>query len=467
MQDAKTYDAENFTYQLVPKTIPVRYLIYLLAASLPFYSFALLQFGSRALTLSRLIVVVLLVAFTLDVLRGSVYRLKANNFLKLAMLLNVFLLLSGLEPFLSGNFARIEDFMTTWVLYFGYSLAFIVVCNMRLSLPTVRYSLRIYIGIAVVLALFGIIQTLAFKFAGTDLYFEFAGSGYETLLAGMRRATSVFAEPRHLGAFLVGPFLVLSYTLLSRFTFTIFRSRWITLFSFALVSIGIVFALAFSTFLSLSVIAVLCGIVFGISFRKLIIGSAFAGSLWAIAEAVVQRVVGVSFTNYVVYERFLNDFRQMSRFWDFDLYAVSPIRYLRGMYLSLDYSVSHPFGIGLNQFYTVSEGKVLILPPFDLLASIGLIGFAVFVMFILTLLRNMWTLKARVREQSVEAASWLNVGLLLTLGAIVPSLFGSRISYTSVTFWFLLMLAGTIYLRVREGYLTKVTTNTAASEEQA
>ncbi|HWR26732.1 MAG TPA: hypothetical protein VN316_02535, partial [candidate division Zixibacteria bacterium] len=127
------------------------------------------------------------------------------------------------------------------------------------------------------------------------------------------------------------------------------------------------------------------------------------------------------------------------------------IRYTRGIDEALNLFASHPVtGVGLNQYYNyVNQDSAFVLPPFDLLASIGIFGFTSFTLFLVFIMRKISTLRSLVPDKSHIDYYLLSAGLIYLAIVIVKSSTASRFNYPSTLFWFDLSMAGLILYNIK------------------
>jgi len=418
------------------------YFLYMLAASLPLSAFPFLNFETRAITWDWVVLSVLLLVFFVSVAMGKKVKIPRDEVLLFLFLFNFFLMLSGIRPALSENSKQLLDFLTAWPQYVLFSLAFVVIASLRCQASVVRSILQWYLVVAWVVAMFGIIQAISHWLFRVDLYprlthvmYTKSESGYEMYLGGLSRAVSIFEEPRQFGEYLDVAF----FTTLMSFQWDppIFRHRWMRRTIFSALLVGILLSLSTSAYLGFVIMAILVIGISGTRLRKRIIMMLLMGLTGGLFFAYILKIkFGVSLGGYLA-KRFhtLHHAREILEL-DVELGGIA--RYIRGTIIALKVAVENPvFGTGVNQsHYWLSPYESLgpvVMPPFDLLASVGILGTTCFVGFFYALMKRACNIRKQLGEKNrfeIETAlGLLGIAVIATLGA-------SWHQYNTSLFWF-------------------------------
>lgn len=423
----------------------LKHLLALLIVTIPLYGYPLLNLNVRAVRLDMVLfgVVVLFVALQ-SIKKSGRLCVRMDRFLMLLIAFNVFLALSVIPSVTAVADGNIVDFITTWFQYligtaFLVSLCFV---DTELEIRDVQWLLKWYVLVAVAIAGFGVLQSFVANALGSDLLylnhwnvrFLTSQSRYYMAGLGLSRATSLFIEPRYLGNFLVTPVILLILSLRDE-SFDLLKRTDTTVFALILGIGGVVLSFSASAFFVLASMAALYPV---IDRQPLRILRYYAGSLLSIAVAVVLFPEATSPLR-LTFQRFTLTPYEYQHIFDLSVPLGGLPRYVRGAYLSIETALTNPLlGVGLNQGYTRIQQHVVfyLLPPLDLMQSIGLVGFGVFALLVATLLRNTWQL-AKVADGVNEYESALaKAGFIFVAAVLLKSIPGSRYNYASTWFWF-------------------------------
>lgn len=429
----------------------LRYGFFLFLLVIPLYGFPLTNVGSRALRWDWILAIGLVILFIkVSVIQEQRFLLHIDRITLGLIAFTGALILSLYTP-LVGKGAVI-DHITTLVQYLLGIGLFVTATHTSFRRQEVRVLLRLYILVATAIAILGLLQFVAANIFNISwVYFDLPNvtwdmsSGYVSVL-GFRRATSIFAEPRHFGNFLLTPFFVLVVTFASNVQ-PFNRSTHILVS--ALVMAGIFVSFSASAFLVFLVSVVLVPVLVNGDLRMTLRYYTWIAAIVIIVGGlVIIFPVGsddILFTlkRLVVSEDVLSATLRL----DFQTLASSGKgRYIGGALAAFLLFANNPLvGIGLNQFYKYYP-DFWILPPFDLLASTGIIGTATFVYFIVVLFRRALLLKSNVSSR--QDRTFLQVAVVLVAIAILKSALASNYNYASTWFWFDISFAGVLYYSV-------------------
>jgi len=415
----------------------LKHIIYILIISLPFYGYSFLNVEIRGIRFDWTIIAVL---FFLFICSSAIHKVKIvkNSLFFWLLLFNIALAASSICPLYSGNSMRIVDYLTTWSQYVVCSTMFFIFLNIRLSIHDLQNILKLYLFMALVVSVFGIIQFVGSYF-GVDLYPRFTNIGeapphssYEHLLGPFKRPTSFFNEPRIFGNFLVTPFIVSFLLFISGSS--LFQNRSYAVVYTIILVLGII--------LSLSLSAYLCTLIL------LLIAP------WEIIIDKLQKlklrlfiILLILFTA-IYYITSLTSFSPI-----FHTYVQARIHsYREGFGLStyiystvavLDRWLKSPLtGIGLNNIYPEWAGTS-VMPPFQLLGETGIFGAFSFACFLFVFFSKLS--RFRKINTNYELKIFSSIAFVIFISAIVKSFVGSNYGYSSTWFWFDLALSGIIY----------------------
>jgi hypothetical protein len=432
------------------------YLLYLLAVSLPFAGFPFFNLENRAITWDWIIMLSLIALFWMKVAVSKHPKIPINNLLFWLLVFNIFLIISSIGPLFSGEKNRIVNFATTWPQYVLFSLGLWAVSILRVRPLFVRSLLRLYLMVAAAVALFGLIQVMAAWMFDIDLYLELSHvkyykseSGYASYLGGLTRASSIFEEPRQFGVFLVIPFFIALRSLWEKpASLKIKLTRWLLCLLFIA---GILLSFSISAYI---------GLVFGILLVSLILYNrwwdAFKTYIWFFLGVIVFLVITQSVSDFSAWEYLTRRFYAFTygkEVWQFHYEIGGVARYIRGAIFGLKVLAEHPIcGIGLNQFRALSLNGyewVIILPPFALLASVGVFGSMSLISFFFLFIRK----ACKLRKYSGRYYQFeMDSSLLLVSVSLLLSFVGSGYNYQSSLFWFPIYVAALIIFNVNYWY---------------
>ena len=429
-----------------------RVLLVMIVVSLPFYGFPFMSVGIYPIRWDFL----LIIAFVLTFLfwkRDKTTRIHCPKLFGWFAIFQVFLLLSITDPLMTGLDTAVVDSLTTWGQIALYSSFFVAVFHLELNDRWIRGLLRLYVLVAAGVAVFGIGQfVLANVFDSTVLYLEFtnpkysvARSGYQSRL-GFSRATSVFGEPRHFGAFLLTPFLVVLASL-KLDSLGVFSRTSVRVVAAGVLTTGLVISLSASAF-AVAILSI-ATLPFFLARDPRRILQFYLFTLVGICVGVVLLLASPTGMSPILWtlDRLTLTPYQIKHLFDFQTHIGGGLPlYIRAAAKSVLLVFEHPLvGVGLNRVENVTGYGLRMMPPFQLLLSIGLVGFSALVAFVGTFLVGLTRLRLTSPGTARHTRALLGVAtLLVTVGMLKYSV-GSRFNLANSWIWVELSLAGAIY----------------------
>jgi hypothetical protein len=434
--------------------IPIaRVLLYLLVLSFPFFSVEPKIFRPDWWIGGALIVV-----FAFSVLARGRFRLDPIG--HAVLWFNAAVLLSTAVNFWSWEAAQWVEFLTLWLQLIFATLLYFALSNLKLSIPEMRFLLKLWIGIAVMVALYGLYQALA---RNLDLPFAYVPHLHPELspsqlewglgFAGYMRPSSVLREPTYLGNYLLGPLLIAAIlTFFKRDQLWLFKSRgwnrasvfilfaaFITSFSLAgyitLLSVILIAALLNRLsrklalrLIGIGIVALILIAIVSLSLDLRLVSAIVGRSKWAVQTVILAEEIGALGTSEGVR--------------------------LQEVILALSVWTHYPMvGIGLNQLQFVGK----LYAPEMLLSYVAEAGYThniwleVLVQsgalglffFGLTWFQALRMIRSSFRR-SGEPLRWLCFALFFVLLAtIIRGLMGGPFTFT--LYWFYLGLTSIVY----------------------
>lgn len=422
--------------------------------SIPFYGFPATSVGNRPIRWDYILMTVF-ICFVIfrQWRRERSLRIHAPLAVTFLFVFHIFALLSISSPLRVGIEAAIMNFLTTWGQLVLYSAFLVTAFSLDLNRRSLWVLLRLYIILAVAIALFGIVQSILANLFGSEvLYLRFtnpkfsvARSGYEWRL-GLLRATSVFAEPRHFGNFMLPPLLVVITDFLSR-SRRLFALRRSYILITGFLGTGLLISFSTSAYAMAAVgFAVLplwistdaCQI---FNWYRNILGSVVGLSLVLSISPVGNQV-------WLTFERLLLTPSQLVVATDLGTHPPGGlIRYIWSSLYAVTIGLGNPIlGVGLNQLSRISNWSLWMFPPLKLLASVGMVGFFSFLAFIGTFLLGLIRRRFMLSDSNRELKSLLGIATLFIFVPFAQYWTGSRFNIGNSWFWVLLSFAAVIYV---------------------
>jgi hypothetical protein len=434
--------------------IPIaRGLLYLLVLSFPFFSVEPKIFRPDWWIGGALIVV-----FAFSVLARGRFRLDPIG--HAVLWFNAAVLLSTAVNFWSWEAAQWVEFLTLWLQLIFATLLYFALSNLKLSIPEMRFLLKLWIGIAVMVALYGLYQALA---RNLDLPFAYVPHLHPELspsqlewglgFAGYVRPSSVLREPTYLSNYLLAPLLITA-------TLTFFRKDQVWLFKskeWNYVFLLVLFA-AFVVSFSLAGYITLLGVILIAALlnwqsRKLASRITATGVVIFILIAVVFWIMDLRLVEAIM-ERLEHAVLTVILTEEGSTVSGSEGVRLQEVIWALSTWAHHPLvGVGLNQLqfvYSVYSPAVLMTWVvergyahniwLEVLVQSGVIGFLIFALIWFQALRMMWNLF----RQGKDPLGWLSFAFFFVLlASMIHGIMGGP--FTFPLYWFYLGMASTIY----------------------
>lgn len=425
--------------------IKYRYIWYLLILSFPLYKVSVLELpirGVKGVYLHQIISAFIILVFIFFLSTSKIrFTLYASNPIYFWLLLFIcFMSLSVINPFLNMNGgSNLINFFTYWVQVVWGAILFFVSSQVRFRKSTLQNFVRLYILLALVVSIFGIVQFIFANSLGTAMF-----SNLHTRF-GFKRSVSFFKEPRHFGTFLVTPLALLFWTSIQSREW-IFNTNWKRFLGLGIYILGIITSLSSSAYITALVVV---GIVVVFILPKSVI---FTRRVLYFSVALLVLLTIVIIFTQVNFEllldplqRFMLSGKEVSNIVDLNKQQWGFPRYLKGSIIALQRVRSHPLlGIGLNQLS--SSRLAIILPPFHLLASIGVFGFSAFLIFALKLtklggyLRNIYLKNGNIGDYDLTTQ-----GLIIVVSTLILSITSSGWNYPGLWFWVQLSFGAMIF----------------------
>jgi hypothetical protein len=375
---------------------------------------------------------------------------EASVFLMFGLI--VFLIISGKKPIQTH---QVMEYSTTLFQYLLGIFLFLTICHLEWSITGIYKLLKVIILFSSLIACFGIIQWLL-SLIGIDAdlpitsakyAIEESKSGYERLLHNFRRATSVFVEPRHFGNYLVTPICLTFMVLVDRKLRVLSQRVYGILFIIVLFG-GFVLSFSISAYTVLCLSLPITAAILGVRLKRLALLMIEGFGLLALTLVCLQVILNVNLVDYVVTRLNIGS---VLRNLDVQAEVFGLSKYLRGCVESVKLaSDNYVFGVGLNQVqFFISRDWATVIPPFELLASIGVAGFLCFALFLFQFGRAIRDLERKIPREMQRERGLLKIAQLYILLVIVKSFAMSRYNYGSIMFWFDLSIGGLIYFNVR------------------
>lgn len=432
-----------------------RALLYLLILAFPFFSVQPKIFRPDWWVGGALIL-----AFGFEVLLRGRFRLDTIG--KAVLGLHVAVLLSLAMNFWGWGRAQWGEFLTLWAQLVFATLLYLALSNLKLSTSQLRFLLRLWIGVAVVVALYGLYQALArnldLPLAYLPLYpkpTEWSlqvGLGY----GGYIRPSSFFSEPTYQGTYLLAP-LVLAVVLVfyRQDRIWLFRDRRLNYTLLLLLLSALLVSFALAAYVTLTLLVFIALFINRFT-RKLALRLFLALLVVFTALVVVAQTLEVPFIQGLITRVSMN----LNALFIGEITAADPSmsnRY-QEVILALLTWAHHPiFGVGLNQLQFVGRQYAslelmswLVEQGYthniwlEVLVQLGAVGFFFFgLMWLLGLKTMGW-----VFHKSEGPLRWAALGFFFVLLAtMIRGVMGGPFTFT--LYWFYLGMASMIYKLAR------------------
>lgn len=431
--------------------IPVaRGLLYLLVLSFPFFSIEPKIFqpdwwiGGSFIAVS---------AFSVLARR----RLRLDPIGRAVLWFNGAVILSTAVNLWDWGAAQWAEFLTLWLQLVFASLLYFALANLKCSMAQMRFLLRLWVGGAVVVALYGLYQTLARNFDLPLAYLpclhsEPSPQSVEWGLgfAGYIRPSSVLREPTYFGRYLIAPLvMVATLVFFKKDKIWLFRVRGLNLAILMLISAAIIASFALASYITLALLVLMAGLL-GCPGRKFAVRFALIIILLFASLAIALQGLNIPLLNSIQ-ERFLREIVPTLR-GDVGYYSTA-VR-LQEAVLALNTWLHHPFvGVGLNQQQFIGQMYVRSdLPSWiveqgyihniwlEVLVQLGIVGFLLFGIIWLRALRTM----RETFQHRNETIKWVGLAFSYVLLATMINGFEGG-PFTFPLYWFYLGISSIVY----------------------
>ncbi|RLA95393.1 MAG: hypothetical protein DRG83_18695, partial [Deltaproteobacteria bacterium] len=356
--------------------------------------------------------------------------------------------------------AQWGEFLTLWLQLVFATLLYLALANLRLSTPQLRSLLRFWISVAMVVALYGLYQTLARNLNWPLAYLPYLHSKptpgaleWGLGFAGYVRPSSVLREPTYLGNYLLAPLLITAaLTFFKGDRSWLFKSKQRNRASLLVLFAAFVVSFALAGYITLLAVMLIAA-VWNRSSRK------WALHIVGIAVVVFLLITTVSWALDLrffdaIAERFEQVMASVTLTGEVSTVDPSGRARLQEALLALSTWTHHPVvGIGLNQLQFVGglyapETISLRLVErgythnmwLEVLVQLGVMGFLFFGLIWFQALRMMWV----VFRQGGEPLRWLGFAFFFVLLAtMIRGLMGGPFTFT--LYWFYLGMASIIH----------------------
>ncbi len=404
--------------------------LYLMILALPFYGFSFLNWGIRGVLRPDWIFAGLLVlSFVMSMIKGRSVRL--GNVHYFVMFLNLAAILSYLGMAKSDD-ERTTSYLTLYGQILFMSVVFLAISNLEMEDRHLRSLIRLWIGIAVVVAGYSLYEVFAVNMSLPTLPFYFTNPsikaiGTEAAILSYKRSASFLAEPGYLGAVITGPLIfMLVNVILSKDHALLFQNRASNWLLIAILAGAVVASQALSAYLVILSVVALIGM-------RLITRPQFAGRLLLVAAVIGGTATAVAMfggnLKLELLESIAGRFGQAISGND----ASGQVRVV-GNLVALKMWMDHPlFGVGVNNFLFHVPNYVLpswyggwqeITTPGNMwteaLSEMGIFGFIALCGVWLASLRQLW-----MTAKKTKSNDWLSVALFAFFYVLVADVLSS------------------------------------------
>ena len=433
---------------------PITYWpLYMLVIAFPFFSVEprILRPDWWAGTL-----LILIFSFVI-LLRG---KIKIDLIGKMALGFHGAVLLSLAANFWDWDWLQLKEFFTFWIQLVFATLLYFALANTIPYSKQLRYVFQLWIGVAFIVALYGLYQVLARNFEWPLAYLPYLHPEPERLpsglaFAGYVRPSSFLREPTYLGMYLLGPTLFTAILFFTRQDKKwLFRSRRLNAIVLTTLLLTIVASFALAAYITLGVLLSL-SLLFNRRLRKPIIHFGSKLIVMLLVFLLVSKLLQMPFSQ-AIEERLV---RVISVIFPMEVNPPDPSAQIR-LYeaiIALKTWLNHPIiGVGLNQLQFVNPHYI----PADttswqikiaergythnmwlaVLAQVGVVGFLFFMLI--------WFHGLRMMYLAYYHAGWPLKGLALgvfyvLLDTMIRGTMGGPFIFP--LYWFYLGLASMIY----------------------
>lgn len=432
-----------------------RWLLYLLILAFPFFSIE-----PKITRPDWWVGALLILVFGLSVLlRG---RLRLDPIGRAALWLHVAVLLSVFVNFWSWQGLQWREFCTLWIQLVFATLLYFALANLKISPEGIRSVFRLWIGVAVIVALYGLYQVLARNFGWPFAYLPYLHPSPERLpsglaFAGYVRPSSLLREPTYLGMYLLGPTFFSAAIFFTRQDRNwLLRSRHLNAAALTILMLALLASFALAAYLTLGAILLL-GLLLNRSLRRPLIRIGSGLLIGLVAFLLVSEALGLPFTQ-AVEERLIRVASTVLHPGEGPTDPSARTRLFEASFALRVWSHHPLFGVGLNQLQFVGTKYVSDdATPWQvslaergythnmwlaLLTQLGAIGFLFFGLLWVQGLRMMHLVSRPINGKELLRGPALGLFYVL-LGTMIRGLFGGP--FTFMLYWFYLGLASMVY----------------------
>ncbi|MCS3855292.1 hypothetical protein GGP78_001984 [Salinibacter ruber] len=410
----------------------MRKIVYFYIITLPLYSHVFGSIYGYRLRINWLIVALITLIFVYKNIKYS-YDLNKGILLSVIFYLSISLSLAVFW-FNSKNYFSYSDYLTFLVQYLLCFSTIIIIDATKKEKGILSSVVSIYSNVSVLVSIVAVIQFITVNVSSVPSISDLIGykwypyTGYTERL-GLRRATSIFLEPRHLGAWLIIPAIIVSLLLLFEIDIIKIKNKSIKLF---IIIVGIVVSFSASTYAVVSVAIVYVGLIL-IIFRSELLPRLLKNTLFTLFIVFLGLVTLQASGYHIIRPISFTVARIVGSFSVGSLTVVGDTAttpYFNTVYSSLDAFMHNPIlGIGTNQFFNLQDVTAeRSVPLFSTLAEEGIIGFTLLMMIVFyPFLKNF----SRVIYSNIAL-----MGFLICCVAVIQLLQISRFNFVSFWFWF-------------------------------
>jgi len=432
-----------------------RALLYLLLLSFPFFSIEPKIFRPDWWIGGALIVV-----FVFNVLAWGRFRLDPIGYAVLGF--NAAVLLSTVVNFGSWKDAQWSEFLTLWLQLVFATMLYLALANLKFSASQLRSLLRFWIGVAVVVALYGIYQALARNLDWPLAYLPYLNPSVSRLpsglgFAGYTRPSSVLREPTYLGNYLLAPLLITAtLTFFKRDRSWLFKSKQRNRAALLVLFVAFVISFALAGYITLLAVMLVAALL-NRSSRNLVLRITGITIIIFVLIAIVSWRLDLRFFDAIA-ERSKRVIATVTSAEETGAVDPSGRARLQEALLALSTWTRHPVvGVGLNQLQFVGS---LYAPEtmrprlaergythnmwLAVLVQCGAVGSIFFGLIWFGALRMMWVIFRRGGEP------WRFLGFaffFVLLATMIRGLMGGPFTFT--LYWFYLGVASIVYRAAR------------------
>jgi len=407
-------------------------LFFLILSLIPFYSFTSIDIKGKALDPSWIFAVILLFLFFAE-LTTKKKKLFLNKIGLAIVALNITAVFSlvGLLTYYSAN--SIADFLTTYVQILLALLFYLAATNLDIQWQQIFRLFKVWILIALLIAIYGIYQFPALAFCLPFAKFGWSRTGAVFGAYGLARSTSIFPEPLALGGYLLGPILLLLMALLRQNEQLVFfktrTTNWLVFFT-----LFTAFILTFS----LGAFAALLGtaLVFLLKWRGRLLRRGLKCMLsilmvLVVANYLIKMLYGIDGIRLITMRLYVLIHQMLASIGigaEGSVAGPGTSYFMRLDMIRAALSVwaEHPlFGVGLNNFGNVAPRFKSTVTPFQVLADQGILGLSAYFFFFWTLLKSLRIARTKLTKINAQKFCPSIQTLLLGLNYVVWALFFS------------------------------------------